>query len=212
MISQFAERLFSSREKSEQNINDLMRACKNAKERKSVMQFLYDFIEYVRQKLGKNHKVTLELVKLQNAWANAVKQVGDEYNKTATENGGVKYSVGQTYDGINYVLLDKIDLINKEGKIISGRDFYKSLINTKIKFEDGDVITFVKKLPNVKMYDELFRRYPTYKDVTGIKVINDKVNKNIKEVFETSKLEKSNVPQHHKHIGIENFDNRSVYI
>ncbi|MCQ2451215.1 MAG: hypothetical protein MJ080_04490 [Clostridia bacterium] len=197
--------MFSTEESQDTALNSIFQKA-TQEQRTGIRNFFRKFILWIKGKLGKT-SYTEQLGLLEDKWINLIK------NSEATEEtGAVKYSVGQTSDGINYVLLDKIDFISNEGKIISGRDFYKSLINTKIKFEDGDVVTFVKKLPDVKMYDELFRRYPTYKDVTGIKVINDKVNKNIKEVFEISKLEKRNVPQHHEQIGIENFDNRSVYI
>ncbi len=125
----------------------------------------------------------------------------------------VQYAIRETPDGIKYVVLDKNIFIDESGNELTPRQAYNTLVGQKIMFEDGDVITFVKRLPgNRDMYNELFRRYPAFKDEMNIKAISDSINKNIVETVSASKISKRNEAQRYQHIGVIDFDKREVYV
>ncbi len=142
----------------------------------------------------------------------ALEKSGAFGHKSSAE-GDVLHDIKETLDGIQYVVLDKNIFLDKEGKELSPKQAYNALIGQKIILEDGDIITFVKRLPGRKdMYNELFRRYPAFKDEINIKAINEAINKNIVEVIETSKITKKNEPQRYSHLGVVDFDKRKVYV
>ena len=63
------------------------------------------------------------------------------------------------------------------------------------------------------MYNELFKRYPNYKNVKDIKTVNNNINKNIVELLENSNNISSNEQDYmgrHKDNKIDSFDTRRV--
>ena len=97
---------------------------------------------------------------------------------------------------------------------MSQREIYNSLIGKKITFNDGIIATIKQWLPNNKnMYNELFKRYPNYKNVNNIKSVNENINENIVELLENSDNVSPNEPDYmnrHKDNKIDSFDTRKV--
>ena len=133
-------------------------------------------------------------------------------NKKATREGDVKNSVRETDEGIKYVVLDGNLFVDKNGKPLSPKQAYNSLVGQIITLDDGDVITFVKNIPGIEMYKELFKKYPGYDGSFDIVGINWDINKNILDVVSGSMVQKRNEPQRHYHYGISDFDQRQVFI
>ncbi len=123
-----------------------------------------------------------------------------------------RYSVGETEDGINYVRLDGNIFLRPDGTVMSPSEAYNALVGTQITLKDGDVINFIKKLPDVRLYHELFRKYPGHDGSVNIKPLNEAINKNIVDVFAVSNAKERNEKQIHEHEGIVDFDLREVYI
>ena len=132
--------------------------------------------------------------------------------KNTTETDGVMYSIKETADGIKYVTLDGNIFIKNDGTEMTPREAYNALIGHKITLEDGDTITFIKKLPNIDLYKELFRKLPGYEPGIDVKAISENINKNIVEVITASNVEIRNEAQRHPHIGIKDFEQRNVYL
>ena len=137
-------------------------------------------------------------------------KLADNLNPTDSED--VRYSVKQTKDGMKYVTLDKNIFVDDDGKKLSPREAYNSLVGQKIMLEDGDTITFVKNLPKIRMYDELFKKHPAFIDDINIKAINHLLNKNMVDEIKSSTIETQNEKQKHNHIDIVDFDRRYVYV
>jgi hypothetical protein len=95
---------------------------------------------------------------------------------------------------------------------MSPTEAYNALVGTQITLKDGDVINFIKKLPDVRLYHELFRKYPGHDGSVNIKPLNEAINKNIVDVFAVSNAKEKNEKQIHEHEGIVDFDLREVYI
>lgn len=150
-------------------------------------------------------------------WADMAVDAAENYRtadgeKNTILEGGEKYSIRKTEDGTKYVVLDGNLFVDKNGKPLSPKQAYNALVGQKIVLEDGDVITFVKNLPGIEMYKELFKKFPGYDGSFDIVAINWEINKNILDVFAGSSVQKRNEPQRHYHYGISNFDQRQVYI
>lgn len=147
----------------------------------------------------------------------ALVDAGENYrenggNRNTTREGDLKNSVRETDDGIKYVVLDGDIFVDNNGNPLSPKKAYNALVETQIVLEDGDVITFVKNLPGIEMYKELFKKYPGYDGSFDIVGINWDINKNILDVVSGSTVQKRNEPQRHYHYGISDFDQRQVFI
>ena len=132
-----------------------------------------------------------------------------------TEDNDLRYSKKVTLpDGTSYVKLDGNLYDDGNGGELSPKEAYKKLINTKVVVSDGDEIYFVNRLPGRKeMYNELFRRTPKYKGVADVKEVNDKINRNIIQLFESSEAMQKNISDvnnRHSKNGIVSFDTREV--
>lgn len=131
----------------------------------------------------------------------------------ASKADDIRYSISKTPSGKKYVALDNDIFISEDGTPLTPRQAYNALVGQKIVLEDGDTITFVKKLPgNRDMYNELFRKYPAFKGNINIKAVSDSINKNIVDTITASTMDKPNQKQKHQHLGVTDFDKRSVYV
>ena len=154
---------------------------------------------------------------LQEAYSEALMDASENYRanegkKNTTREGGVKHSVRTTEDGTKYVVLDGNIFVDSNGKKLSPKQAYNALVGQEITLEDGDTITFVKKLPGRDMYNELFRKYPGYTDDFDIIAVNWNVNRNIIDVFTGSSIQERNQKPKHYHYNVQDFDQRQVFI
>ena len=78
LFSTFTGDTFFNAESQEEALKSLLKTAKTAKERNSITQFFKDLVEWFKAKLGGNHNITLELVKLQNRWANLIKETAEQ--------------------------------------------------------------------------------------------------------------------------------------
>lgn len=85
--------LFSNNQNA---LNRLMDSL-DKKERPKFIQFILDFITYLKEKIAGNKQITLELVKLENQFA---KMLNDAKENT-DQKGGVKYDFGVTQSDID---------------------------------------------------------------------------------------------------------------
>ena len=135
-----------------------------------------------------------------------------EGNKKTTREGGTKNSIRTTEDGIKYVVLDGNIFVDSSGKPLSPRKAYEAIVGQQITLEDGDTITFVRRLPGRDMYKELFKKYPGYDGSFDIIAINENINKNILEVFSASSIQIRNEKKKNVHYNVDDFDQRDVYV
>ena len=150
---------------------------------------------------------------MKNRWETA-------YRNTTTEqaisnlNSETKYAQKNLKDGTNYIETENNLFTKEDGSPMSQREIYNSLIGKQITFNDGITATIKQWLPNNKnMYNELFKRYPNYKNVKDIKTVNNNINENIVELLENSDNISSNEPDYmerHRDNKIDSFDTRRV--
>lgn len=186
--------------------NELLAHYKSESEEAKLLR------EY-KAKLKKVSKMWDEML-VESIEANqALQKEGITGEKLANANADVQYEIRETEEGTKYVVLDKDIFLNDTGNELTPRQAYNSLVGQKIMLEDGDVITFVKRLPGKRdMYSELFKRFPAFKDEINIKAVNEAINKNIVETIETSRITKRNEEQRYEHLGVVDFDKREVYV
>lgn len=154
---------------------------------------------------------------LQEAYSEALMDASENYRanegkKNTTLEGGVKHSVRTTEDGTKYVVLDGNIFVDGNGKALSPKQAYNALVGQEITLEDGDTITFVRRLAHKEMYKELFKKYPGYDGTFDIIAVNWEINKNIVDVFAGSSIQERNQEQKHYHYGVQDFDQRQVYV
>ncbi len=134
------------------------------------------------------------------------------YREGAQSVEGKKLSLGEV-DGTTYVNAEKNTFLKEDGTVASERDIFNSLVGKTISLPDGDV-AIVKRLPGGKdMYNELYRRRPSYDGVKDVKQLNSDVNHNMEELITNSVVKASNVPDadgKHEANGITSFDTRTV--
>ena len=103
---------------------------------------------------------------------------------------------------------------NSNETVMSQREIYKTLVGKVIEFNDGIIATIVEWLPNNKnMYNELFKRYPSYQNVKDIKIINQIINVNLIELLKCSNtinIDEPDYMQRHEKNKIISFDTRRV--
>ena len=125
----------------------------------------------------------------------------------------VKNSIRSTVDGLKYVKLDGNIFLRSDGTEMTKREAYNALVGKTITLEDGDKITFIKKLPGgLSVYNELFNKRPGYDPSIDVIAISDKINRNIIETLKASTMKTPNEVQRHPHIGVVDFDLREVYL
>ena len=133
--------------------------------------------------------------------------------KENTAESGVKYSIKETGDGLKYVVLDNDTFIDANGNTSTPRQAYNAIVGKSISFEDGDTITFIKRMPgNKDVYNELFRKLPAHNGIIAIWEINESINKNIADAIKASTISIRNEAQKHEHKGVKDFDKRNVYL
>ena len=193
-----------------------------AKNHRNVFDKLFDEIKRLWKLATAGSKEKRQLEKAKNLFEDAIREnakanesgedtKGEDLAKK-NEIGTAKYSISTTEDGIKYVRLDGNIFLKSDGSEMSPREAYNSLIGQKITLEDGDTITFVKKIPNIDLYKELFKKFPGYDEGLDVKAISETINKNMVEVVTASNIETRNEPQIHEHVGVKDFDIREVYI
>ena len=144
-----------------------------------------------------------------------IKTAAESETKSPTKTRGSpdgKASIEITDDGLRYVKLDGNIFLRQDGTEMSSSEAYNALIGKKITLEDGDVITFIKRLPKRNVYKELFFKLPGYQDGIDVKAISEVINKNMIDVVGGSKATIRNEAQRHQHIGVKDFDLREVFL
>lgn len=179
----------------------------------SIFKRIYNSIVSLANKITGNSKESLFIKDLKNKWESA-------YRNTSTNqaisnlNSETKYAQKTLKDGTNYIETENNLFTKEDGTPMSQREVYNSLIGKQITFNDGITATIKQWLPNNKnMYNELFKRYPNYKNVKDIKTVNNNINKNIVELLENSNNISSNEPDYmgrHRDNKIDSFDTRRV--
>lgn len=147
-----------------------------------------------------------------------IKELGmvwlDAFYSSRSNLNETKYAQKSLKDGTNYIETEKNLFIKDNGTPMSQREIYNSLIGKQITFNDEITVTIKQWLPsNKNMYNELFRRYPTYKDVKDIKKVNNNINENIVELLKASHSISPNEPDYmerHKNNKIVSFATRKV--
>lgn len=83
-------------------------------------------------------------------------------------------------------------ILKPDGSEMNPIEAYNALIGQKITMEDGDTITFIKKLPGRNVYKELFRKLPGFEEGVDVKAISEKINRNIVDVVSASTIQVKN--------------------
>lgn len=184
------ETFFTDAENQQKALNSLLKAAQTQKQRNSITQFFKDLIEWFKAKLGGNHNITLELVKLQNEWAGMIKETAElsENKKTAAERDGERYSIGYTTDNKPVAIIDDdiLDGVPKSGWVntvknvlsekfsngipISGRlikvnaitksEFTNSKYSKYLKSNDGTI--YVDKFKSANNLDDILLASTNY--------------------------------------------------
>ena len=173
----------------------------------SVFKRIYDAIISLANKITGNSNEALFIRDLKNKWENAYRIQNNNLNENM-------YSKQTLSDGTTYIQTEDNLFTNPDGTPMSQRKIFNSLVGKTIEFNDGIKATIIKSLPNNKdVYNELFKRYPTYQNVNNIKSVNNKINENVVELLENSDNISPNEPDYmnrHKKNKIKSFDTREV--
>ena len=178
-------------------------------ENRNVFQQIYDQVKYMFKLATAGSKEARELEKVMHQFEKVLRESTQEGEKV---DGKTQFSIKATEDGTKYVKLDGNIFLKEDGTEMSPTEAYNALVGKKITLEDGDVITFIKKLPDRNVYKELFKKLPGYEEGIDVKAISESINKNIVEVITASEAQTRNEAQRHPHIGIKDFDQREVFI
>lgn len=173
----------------------------------NVFQKVFNEIKYLVKIATSGSEAKRKLLEVQRAFERAFAD-----SKAAAKGKNTQLSVSATEDGTKYVKLDGNIFLKEDGSEMSPTEAYNALVDKPITLEDGDVINFVKKLPNIRLYHELFKKYPGHDGSVDMKSLNQAINKNIVDVFAVSVATKRNEAPKHDHEGIVDFDLREVYI
>lgn len=179
----------------------------------NIFKRIYNKIIELANKITGNTKESLFIKDLKNKWETAYRNT--TYDQAINNLGNeTKYVQKNLNDGTNYIETEKNLFTKEDGTPMSQREIYNSLIGKQITFNDGITATIKQWLPNNKnMYNELFKRYPNYKNVKDIKGVNNNINENIVELLENSNNISSNEPDYmgrHRDNKIDSFDTRRV--
>ena len=192
-------------------INSLV--IENTPQSKSMIRKIYESIVRTLNKLTTNGRYKNFVQELETKWREAYRNTTSEQTIEKL-NDEIKYAQKTLKDGTNYIETEKNLFTKADGTNMSQREIYNSLVGKKITFNDGITATIKQWLPNNKnMYNELFKRYPNYKNVDDIKNVNKNINENIIELLENSDNVSPNEPDYmnrHKDNKIDSFDTRKV--
>ena len=176
------------------------------KEPNTFKKIYNKIIELANKITGKSSE-KLFIRDLKNKWEEAYRAQENNLN-------GNMYSQETLNDGTTYVKTENDLFNNSDGTPMTQKEIYKNLIGKQIVLNDGITVTIEDWLPgNKNMYNELFKRYPTYQNIPSIKSVNNTINKNITELLETSGNVSANEPDYnsrHSNNKIDTFDTRKV--
>lgn len=185
----------------------------NTPQSKSVIKKVYESIKRLLNNFTTEGRYKNFVQDLETKWR-------EVYRKTSTKqaisnlNNETKYAQKTLKDGTYYIETEKNLFTKEDGTAMNQREIYNSLVGKQITFNDGIIATIKQWLPNNKnMYNELFKRYPNYKNVNDIKGVNKNINENIVELLENSNNVSPNEPDYmnrHKDNKINSFDTRKV--
>ena len=185
----------------------------NTPQSKNVIKNIYESIKRVLNNITSKGRYRNFVQDLEIKWREAYRIATDETTKENLSNDS-KYVQKLLKDGTKYIETEKGLFADQDGKPLSQRQIFKSIVGKQIKFNDGIVATIKDWLPNNKnMYNELFKRYPKYQGVNNIKEVNNNINENSLELLENSDNISPNEPDYmgrHKANKIKNFDTRKV--
>lgn len=179
---------------------------------RNIAQKIYSWIV---DKLNKINKLTgYKFEKIY--WTDVKNKFDTAFNSEFNNNdGGTKFALERTSDGIEFVRSEEGKFIHKDGTKMSPLEVYNSLVGKEIDLGDGDTIYILKRLKgNKNLYDELFKRYPKFfKNIDDVKALNESVNYNIEELLQNSEAKIKNQPDvnnRHQKNDIKTFDTRNV--
>ena len=186
-------------------INSL--AMQNTAESKSIIKTIYEEIKRLLNTLTKDGRYRNFVQDLETKWREAYRTQNNNLHANM-------YSKQTLSDGTTYIQTEDNLFTKPDGTPMTQREIFNSLVGKTIEFNDGIKATIIKSLPNNKdVYNELFKRYPTYQNVNNIKSVNNKINENIVELLENSDNISPNEPDYmnrHKKNKIKSFDTREV--
>ena len=185
----------------------------NTPQSKNIIKKVYESIKRLLNNFTTEGRYKKFVQELETKWREAYKNTSTK-QAISNLNNETKYAQKTLKDGTQYIETEKNLFTKDDGTAMSQREIYNSLIGKKITFNDGITATIKQWLPNNKnMYNELFKRYPNYKNVNDIKGVNKNINENIVELLENSNNVSSNEPDYmnrHKDNKINSFDTRKV--
>ena len=120
-------------------------------ENRNVFTYVFDQIKYAYKLATAGSKEARELEKVMHQFEKVLRESAE----TSQNNAKTQFSIKTTEDGTKYVKLDGNIFLKEDGTEMSPSQAYNALIGKKITLEDGDVITFIKKLPDRNVYKEL---------------------------------------------------------
>ena len=122
------ETFFTDAENQQEALKSLLEAAQTQEQRNSITQFFKDLIEWFKAKLGGNHNITLELVKLQNGWARMIKESGELTTESSVKSEGARYSTSQNVSSET----------DSEGNKLTKeqQEYFK---DSKVRDEDGNL-------------------------------------------------------------------------
>ena len=171
----------------------------------NVFKKIYEEIKYLYKLATAGSKEARELEK--------VKKTFDKvYKESKTAEADIKHSLEKTSDGTEYVKTEKDLFLKEDGTPLTEKEVFNSLINHEFVLPEGKV-KIVNWLPEKSMYQELFRRRPSYNGVEDIKQLNSEVNYNMEELIDNSSMKEADIPDtngKHSKQGIKSFDTRTV--
>ena len=180
-------------------------------EQPSIFRRIYNKIIELANKITGNSNEALFIRDLKNKWEEAYRTTTTEQAVNNVNN--TRYSLQTLRDGKKYVQTESNLFVDKDGNPLSQREIYNSLIGKVITLNDGIQVEIVNRLPNKNMYNEFFKRYPTYQNVNNIRDLNQTINENMVELLENSNNispNESDYQGRHAKQGITNFDTRLV--
>jgi len=169
-------------------INSL--AMQNTEESKSIIKTIYEEIKRLLNTLTKDGRYRNFVQDLETKWREAYRTQNNNLHANM-------YSKQTLSDGTTYIQAEDNLFTKPDGTPMTQREIFNSLVGKTIEFNDGIKATIIKSLPNNKdVYNELFKRYPTYQNVNNIKSVNNKINENIVELLENSDNISPNEPDY----------------
>lgn len=192
-------------------INSL--SAQNTPQSRNIIKNIYESIKRVLNNFTSKGRYRNFVQDLETKWRYAYSSATNETSKENLSNDS-KYVQKLLKDGTKYIETENGLFVDQDGKSLSQRQIFKSIVGKQIIFNDGIVATIKEWLPNNKnMYNELFKRYPKYQGVNNIKEVNNNINENSLELLENSDNISPNEPDYmgrHKANKIKNFDTRKV--